>query len=50
MVLILPQGHKDSEYVLSFEVGHNRQREGGFYSERTDRHTDRQTEPPSTVF
>ena len=28
------QGHEDSEYVLSFEIG---QRESGFYSERTDR-------------
>ena len=42
MVLKLPQGHEDSEYVLSFEIG---QREGGFYSGRIDRHT----EPPSTV-
>ena len=42
MVLKLPQGHEDSEYVLSFEIG---QREGSFYSERTDT----QTEPPSTV-
>ena len=31
----------DPEYVLSFEIG---QRESGFYSERTDRITDRQTE------
>ena len=31
MVLILPQDHEDSEYVLSFEIG---QREIGFYSER----------------
>ena len=49
MVLKLPQGHEDSEYVLSFEIG---QREGGFYSGRTDgldRQTDRHTEPPSTV-
>ena len=29
MLLQLPQGHEDSEYVLSFEIG---QREGGFYS------------------
>ena len=29
----LPQGHTDSEYGLSFEIG---QREGGFYSGRTD--------------
>ena len=36
MVLKLPQGHEDSEYVLSFEIG---QREGGFYSGRTDRTT-----------
>ena len=33
MVFKLPQGHEDSEYVLSFEIG---QREGGFYSARTD--------------
>ena len=38
MVLKHPQGHKGSEYVLSFEIG---QREGGFYSGRT--------ETPSTV-
>ena len=38
MVLNLPQGPEDSEYVLSFEIG---QREGGFYSARTD--------TPSTV-
>ena len=31
----LPQGHEDSDYVLSFEI---RQREGGFDSARTDRH------------
>ena len=42
MVLILPQGHESSEYVLSFEIG---QREGGFYSARTDG----LTETPSTV-
>ena len=36
MVLKLPQGCDASEYVLSFEIG---QREGGFYSARTDRHT-----------
>ena len=36
MVLRLPHGHKDSEYVISFEIG---QREGGFYSGRTDGHT-----------
>ena len=41
MVLKLPQSHEDSEYVLSFEIG---QREGGFYSARTDRHTDRHIE------
>ena len=29
MVLKPPQGHEDSEYVLSFKIG---QREGGFYS------------------
>ena len=33
IVLKLPQGHEDSEYVLSFEIG---QRESGFYSERTE--------------
>ena len=33
MVLKLPLCHEGSEYVLSFE---NRQREGGFYSVRTD--------------
>jgi len=38
----LPQGHADSEYVLSFEIG---QQESGLYSGRTDR----QTNPPSTV-
>ena len=38
----LSQGHEDSEYVLSLEIG---QRESGFYSERTDRIT----EPSSTV-
>ena len=42
MVLTLPLGHGDSEYVLSFEIG---QRKGGFYSGRTDRRTN----PPSTV-
>jgi len=42
MVLLLPQGHEDSECVLSFEIG---QREGGFYN----RHIDRITEQPSTV-
>jgi len=31
-----PQGHEDSEYELSFEIG---QWESGFYSERTDRIT-----------
>ena len=35
--LRLPQGHKDSEYVLSFVIG---QRESGFYSGRTDGQTD----------
>ena len=34
----LPQGHEDSEYVLSLEIG---QRESGFYSGRTN--------PPSTL-
>ena len=50
MVLRIPQGHEGSEYVLKFEIY---QREGGFYSlfyRRTDRITDRRTEPPSTVF
>ena len=42
MVLRLPQGHEDSEYVLSFEIG---QRESGFYSGPTDRRTN----PHSTV-
>ena len=42
MVLKLPQNHEDSEYVLSFEI---REREGGLYSERTDRHTKSQTYP-----
>ena len=42
MVLTLPQGHEDSEYILSFEIG---QRESGFYSEQTDRIT----EPSSTL-
>ena len=45
MVLKLPPDHDDTEYVLSFEL---RQREGGFYSGRTDGQTDRHTEPPST--
>ena len=46
MVLKLPQGHEDSEYVFSFEI---EQRERGFYSERTDRQNHRVTEPSSTV-
>ena len=33
--------HEGSEYVLTFEIG---QREGGFYSARTDRQTDRPTQ------
>ena len=37
MVLKLPQGHEDSEYVLSFEI---ELRESGFYSERTDTQSD----------
>ena len=41
MVLKLPQSHEDSEYVFSFEIG---QREGGFYSARTDTQTDRRTD------
>ena len=36
---ILPQGHEDFEYMLSFEIG---QRESGLYSERTDRQTESQ--------
>ena len=36
MVLRLPQGHEDSEYVLNFYIG---QREGGFYSARTESQT-----------
>ena len=36
VVLKLPQGYEDSEYVLSFEIG---QREGGFYRTRTDGQT-----------
>ena len=47
MVLKLPQDHEDSEYMLKFEIG---QREGGFYSTRTDTQTDRRTDTPSTVF
>ena len=39
MVLMLPHGHEDTENVLHFEIG---QLESGFYSERTDRITDRQ--------
>ena len=42
MVLKLPQGHEDSKYVLSFEIG---QREGGFYSAQTDGQNHRQTHP-----
>ena len=42
MVLNLPQGHEDSEYELSFEIG---QREGGFYTARTDTQTGGQTQP-----
>ena len=42
MVLQLPQGHEDSEYVLSFEIGHG---EGGFYSGQTDTQTDGHTHP-----
>ena len=38
MFVKFPRRHEDSEYVLSFEIG---QREGGFYSARTD--------TPSTV-
>ena len=39
-------GYEGSEYVLSFEIG---QREGGFYSARINRRTDRRKEPPSTA-
>ena len=39
MVLNLPHGHEDSEYVFNFEIG---QRESGFYSARTDGQTHRQ--------
>ena len=42
----LSQGHEDSAYVLSFEIG---EREGGFYSARTDTLTDRLIDPASTV-
>ena len=45
MVLKLSQDHKDSEYVLSFEIG---QRESGFYSGRTNTQTDRITQPSRT--
>ena len=41
MVLNLPQGYDDSEYVLSFEIG---QRESGFYRTQTDGRTDRKTD------
>ena len=41
MVLVLPQGHEDSEYVLSFEI---EQGESGFYGEQTDRQTDIQNQ------
>ena len=34
--LKLLQGHEDSEYMLSFEIG---QRESCFYDGRTDGHT-----------
>ena len=46
IVFTLPQGHDDSQYMLSFEIG---QREGGFYSARTDRQTHRRTELTSTA-
>ena len=42
MVLKLPQGHEDSEYVLGFEIG---KREVGFYSGWTDRQTDGENHP-----
>ena len=41
MVLGLLQGYEDSECVHSFEIG---QREGGFYSARTDGQTHRNTQ------
>ena len=47
MVLKHPQGHVDSEYGISFEIG---QREGGFYSAQADRHTDRHTLPHSDTY
>ena len=34
--------HEDSEYALSFEIG---QQESGFYSKRTDRQTESQSQP-----
>ena len=40
--LKLPQGHEDSEYVFSFEIG---QQEGLFYTARTDTQTDGQNHP-----
>ena len=43
MVLQLPQGHVDSLYVLSFEIG---QRESVFYRTRTGGRTDRWTDRP----
>ena len=42
IALYLPQGHEDSEYVVSLDI---LQREGGFYSARTDG----RTEAPSTA-
>ena len=44
MVLKLPQGHEESDYVLSSEI---RQREGGFYSARTDTQSESQNHPVS---
>ena len=39
IVLNLPQGHEDSKCVLTIEIT---QRDGGFYSARTDTQADRQ--------
>ena len=51
IILKHPQGHKDSEYAVSFKIG---PREGDFYSgdtytgmrtnTQTDKQTDKQTE------
>ena len=42
MVLKLHLCHEDSEYVLGFEI---KQRESGFYSERTESQTESQSHP-----